>query len=143
MEIRMIILEIEKLESEAKCLGSTDAETEAVLSELKEEIEALLENLKVSENKSADAQRKAEEIEILQKESDSNQLRLNSLSKEVNQLQCVIEEEELLINQCKENEKKLDQKQRFMNMDIGQGFMSIIDLLALIKYEQHCRKRSY
>ncbi|KAL0741817.1 hypothetical protein Bca4012_083330 [Brassica carinata] len=48
----MIILEIEKLESEAKCLGSTDAETEAVLSELKEEIEALLENLKVSENKS-------------------------------------------------------------------------------------------
>ncbi|KAL0802176.1 hypothetical protein Bca101_057352 [Brassica carinata] len=124
--------EIEKLESEAKCLVSTNAETEAVLSELKEEIEALLENLKASENKTqelllklstseteskenyeklqADAQRKAEEMEILQKDNDSNQLRLDSLSKEVNQLQSVIEEKERLINQCKENEKKLDQK---------------------------------
>ncbi|KAJ4874509.1 Synaptonemal complex protein 1 [Raphanus sativus] len=123
---------IEKLESEAKCLVSTNTETEAVLSELKEEIEALLEKLKASENKTeelllklstseteskenyeklqADAQRKAEEMEILQKESDSNLLRLDSLSKEVSQLQSVIEEKELLINQCKENEKKLDQK---------------------------------
>ncbi|KAL0665369.1 hypothetical protein Bca4012_102207 [Brassica carinata] len=124
--------EIEKLESEAKCLVSTNSETEAVLSELKEELEALSENLRASENKTqelllklstseaeskenyeklqADAERKAEEIEILQKESDSNQLRLDLLSKEVNQLHSVIEEKELLINQYKENEKKLDQK---------------------------------
>ncbi|KAF3519165.1 hypothetical protein DY000_02064218 [Brassica cretica] len=124
--------EIEKLESEAKCLVSTNSETEAVLSELKEELEALSENLRASENKTqelllklstseaeskenyeklqADAERKAEEIEILQKESESNQLRVESLLKEVNQLQSVIEEKELLINQCKENEKKLDQK---------------------------------
>ena len=58
----------------------------------------------------ADAQRKAEEMEILQKESQSNQLRVDSLSEEVNQLQSVIEEKELLIHQCKENEKKRDQK---------------------------------
>lgn len=45
---------IEKLESEAKCLVSTNTETEAVLSELKEEIEALLEKLKASENKTVD-----------------------------------------------------------------------------------------
>ncbi|KAH0876166.1 hypothetical protein HID58_003242 [Brassica napus] len=124
--------EIEKLESEAKCLVSTNSETEAVLSELNEELEALSENLRASENKTqelllklstseaeskenyeklqADAERKAEEIEILQKESESNQLRVESLLKEVNQLQSVIEEKELLINQCKENEKKLDQK---------------------------------
>uniref|UniRef100_A0A0D3D1I7 Synaptonemal complex protein 1 n=1 Tax=Brassica oleracea var. oleracea TaxID=109376 RepID=A0A0D3D1I7_BRAOL len=124
--------EIEKLESEAKCLVSTNSETEAVLSELKEELEALSENLRASENKTqelllklstseaeskenyeklqADAERKAEEIEILQKESHSNQLRLDLLSKEVNQLHSVIEEKELLINQYKENEKKLDQK---------------------------------
>ncbi|CAH8309714.1 unnamed protein product [Eruca vesicaria subsp. sativa] len=123
---------IAKLESEAKCLVSTNAETEAVLSELKEEIKALLENLRASENKTkelllelstseteskgkyeklqADAQRKAEEMEILQKESESNQLRVESLLKEVNQLQSVIEEKDLLINQCKENEKKLNQK---------------------------------
>ncbi|CAF2205869.1 unnamed protein product [Brassica napus] len=123
---------IEKLESEAKCLVSTNSETEAVLTELKEELEALSENLRASENKTqelllklstseteskenyeklqADAERKAEEIEILQKESDSNQLRLDSLSKEVNQLQSIIEEKELLINQCKDNEKKLDEK---------------------------------
>ncbi|KAH0920368.1 hypothetical protein HID58_028028 [Brassica napus] len=123
---------IEKLESEAKCLVSTNSETEAVLSELKEELVALSENLRASENKTqelllklstseteskenyeklqADAQRKAEEIEILQKESESNQLRVESFLKEVNQLQSVIEEKELLINQCKENEKKLDQK---------------------------------
>lgn len=56
----------------------------------------------------ADAQKKAEEMESLQKESESNQLRVDSLSKEVNQLQSVIEEKELLIHQCKENEKKLD-----------------------------------
>ncbi|XP_024007441.1 synaptonemal complex protein 1 isoform X2 [Eutrema salsugineum] len=123
---------IEKLESEAKLLVSTNAESEAVISKLKEEIEALVENLRASENKTqelllklsssemeskenyeklqADAQRKAEEMEILQKESESNQLRVESLSKEVNQLQSVIEEKELLIHQCKENEKKLDQK---------------------------------
>ncbi|CAF2179023.1 unnamed protein product [Brassica rapa subsp. narinosa] len=123
---------IEKLESEAKCLVSTNAETEAVVVKLKEEIEALLENLRASENKTeelmlklssseleskenyekfqADAQRKAEEMEILQKESQSNQLRVDSLSEEVNQLQSVIEEKQLLIHQCKENEKKLDQK---------------------------------
>uniref|UniRef100_M4CHH1 Synaptonemal complex protein 1 n=2 Tax=Brassica campestris TaxID=3711 RepID=M4CHH1_BRACM len=123
---------IEKLESEAKCLVSTNAETEAVVVKLKEEIEALLENLRASENKTeelmlklssseleskenyekfqADAQRKTEEMEILQKESQSNQLRVDSLSEEVNQLQSVIEEKELLIHRCKENEKKLDQK---------------------------------
>ncbi|KAJ0256599.1 hypothetical protein HA466_0095340 [Hirschfeldia incana] len=58
----------------------------------------------------ADAQRKAEEMEILQRESQSNQLRVDSLSEEVNQLKSVIEEKELCIQQCKENEKKLDQK---------------------------------
>lgn len=47
----MIILKIEKPESEAKCLGTTNAETEAFLSELKEEIEVLLHNLKASKNK--------------------------------------------------------------------------------------------
>ncbi|CAH2067797.1 unnamed protein product [Thlaspi arvense] len=123
---------IEKLESEAKCLVSTNAETEAVITKLKEEIEALLENLRASENKTqelllklsssemeskenyeklqADAQRKAEEMELLQNENESNKLRVDSLSKEVNQLQSVIEEKELLIHQCKETEKKLDQK---------------------------------
>ncbi|CAH8356137.1 unnamed protein product [Eruca vesicaria subsp. sativa] len=123
---------IEKLESEAKCLVSTNAESEAVIAKLKVEIEALLEKLKASENKTqemmlklssseleskenheklqADAQRKAEEMEILQKESESSQLRVHSLSEEVNQLQSVIEKKELLINQCKETEKKLDQK---------------------------------
>ena len=45
---------IEKLESEAKCLVSTNSETEAVLSELKEELEALSENLRASENKTVD-----------------------------------------------------------------------------------------
>ncbi|CAN8233973.1 unnamed protein product [Cochlearia groenlandica] len=123
---------IEKLESEAKTLVSTNVETEAVILKLREEIDSLLENLRASENKTedllsklsssemeskenyeklqADAQRKAEETEILQKESESNQLLVDSLSKEVNQLQSVIEEKELLINQCKENEKKLDQQ---------------------------------
>ncbi|CAF2060577.1 unnamed protein product [Brassica oleracea var. botrytis] len=123
---------IEKLESEAKCLVSTNDESEAVIAKLKEEFEALSENLRASENKTqelmlklssseleskenyekiqADAQRKAEEMEILQKESQSNQLRVDSLSEEVNQLQSVIEEKELLIHQCKENEKKRDQK---------------------------------
>ena len=66
----------------------------------------------------ADAERKAEEIEILQKESESNQLRVESLLKEVNQLQSVIEEKELLINQCKENEKKLDQKTKEVCEDV-------------------------
>ncbi|KAG2254726.1 hypothetical protein Bca52824_084862 [Brassica carinata] len=113
--------EIEKLESEAKCLVSTNSETEAVLSELKEELEALSENLRASENKTqelllklstseAESKENYEKLQILQKESDSNQLRLDLLSKEVNQLHSVIEEKELLINQYKENEKKLDQK---------------------------------
>ncbi|KAL0724340.1 hypothetical protein Bca4012_038939 [Brassica carinata] len=123
---------IEKLESEAKCLVSKNAETEAVIAKLKEETEALLENLRASENKTedlmqklslseleskenyeklqADAQRKAEDMEILQKESQSNQLRVHILSEEVNQLQSVIEDKELLIHQCKENEKMLYQK---------------------------------
>ncbi|KFK42204.1 hypothetical protein AALP_AA2G225000 [Arabis alpina] len=123
---------IEKLESESKCLVSKNAETEAVISKLKEEIEALLENLRASENRAeefslklsslemenkenyeklqADAQRKAEEIETLQKESENNQLHVDSLSKEVKQLQSVIEEKDLLIHQCKENEKMLDQQ---------------------------------
>ncbi|CAA7013342.1 unnamed protein product [Microthlaspi erraticum] len=124
--------EIEKLESEAKCLVSKNADIEAVISKLKEEMEALLENLRASENETkelslkitslemeskenhekmqADAQKKAEEMESLQKECESNQLRVDSLSKEVNQLQSVIEEKELLIHQCKENEKKMDQQ---------------------------------
>ncbi|KFK34376.1 hypothetical protein AALP_AA5G137200 [Arabis alpina] len=123
---------IEMLESEAKCLVSKNAETEAVISKLQEEIEALLENLRASEKRThefslklsclekeskenyeklqADAHRKAEEIETFQKESENNQLHVDSLSKEVNQLQSVIEEKELLIQQRKENEKKWDQQ---------------------------------
>ncbi|VVA95708.1 unnamed protein product [Arabis nemorensis] len=49
-------------------------------------------------------------METLQLENESNQPRIDSLSTEVNQLQSVIEEKELLIQQCKENEKKLDQQ---------------------------------
>ncbi|KAL1225789.1 Synaptonemal complex protein 1 [Cardamine amara subsp. amara] len=123
---------IDKLESEAKELVAKNAETESVISELKEEIEILLENVRTSEDKKqevslklsslemeskekyeklqADAQRQVEELETLQKESESHQLQGDLLAKEVNQLQTIIEEKGHLILQCNENEKKLNQQ---------------------------------
>ncbi|XP_010535536.1 PREDICTED: synaptonemal complex protein 1-like isoform X2 [Tarenaya hassleriana] len=122
---------IKKLESEAESLASKNIETETVISKLKEEIETLLENLRASENKThelslkissleleskeqseklmSDTKTKVEQIEILQKESEDCQLHADSLVKEVNQLQSILEEKDLIILQCKENEKKLDQ----------------------------------
>nr|QNU10190.1 ZYP1A [Arabidopsis halleri] len=123
---------IDKLESEAKGLVSKHAEAESVISQLKEEMETLLENLKTSEDKKqelslklsslemeskekceklqADAQRQVEELETLQKESESHQLQADLLAKEVNQLQTVIEEKGHVILQCNENEKQLNQQ---------------------------------
>lgn len=57
-----------------------------------------------------DAQRQVEELETLQKESESHQLQADLLAKEVNQLQTIIEEKGHLIHQCNENEKKLNQE---------------------------------
>ncbi|XP_010459976.1 PREDICTED: synaptonemal complex protein 1-like [Camelina sativa] len=123
---------IDKLESDAKGLVSKHAEAESVISKLKEEIETLLESVKTSEDKKqklslklsslemenkekyeklqADAQRKVEELEALQKESESHQLQADLLAKEVNELHTVIEEKGRLIHQCNENEKKLNQQ---------------------------------
>ncbi|CAD5313446.1 unnamed protein product [Arabidopsis thaliana] len=105
---------IDKLESEAKGLVSKHADAESAISQLKEEMETLLESVKTSEDKKqelslklsslemeskekceklqADAQRQVEELETLQKESESHQLQADLLAKEVNQLQTVIEE---------------------------------------------------
>ncbi|XP_010459969.1 PREDICTED: synaptonemal complex protein 1 isoform X2 [Camelina sativa] len=123
---------IDKLESEAKELVLKNAETESVILKLKEEIETLLGSLKTSEDKKqelslkisslemenkekceklqADAQRQVEELETLQKESESHQLQADLLAKEVNELQTVIEEKGRLIHQCNEDEKKLNQQ---------------------------------
>nr|QNU10193.1 ZYP1B [Arabidopsis halleri] len=123
---------IDKLESEAKGLVSKHAEAESVISQLKEEMKTLLENLKTSEDKKqelslklsslemeskenckklqADAQRQVGELETLQKESESHQLQADLLAKEVNQLQTVIEEKGHVILQCNENEKQLNQQ---------------------------------
>ncbi|KAG7597926.1 hypothetical protein ISN44_As06g022370 [Arabidopsis suecica] len=123
---------IDKLESEVKGLVSKHAEAESVISQLKEEMETLLENVKTSEDKKqelslklsslemeskenckklqADAQRQVGELETLQKESESHQLQADLLAKEVNQLQTVIEEKGHVILQCNENEKQLNQQ---------------------------------
>ncbi|XP_023632629.1 synaptonemal complex protein 1 isoform X2 [Capsella rubella] len=123
---------IGKLELEAKGLVSKHAEAESVILKLKEEIETLSESVKTSEDKKqtlslelssltienkekyeklqADAQRQVEEIEALQKESESHQLQADLLAKEVNELQTIIEEKGRLIHQCNENEKKLNQQ---------------------------------
>ncbi|KAG7597929.1 hypothetical protein ISN44_As06g022390 [Arabidopsis suecica] len=123
---------IDKLESEAKGLVLKNAETESVISKLKEEIETLLESVRTSEDKKqelslklsslemeskekyetlqADAHRQVGELETLQKESESHQLQADLLAKEVNQLQTVIEEKGNLILQCNENEKNLNQQ---------------------------------
>ncbi|CAL9215907.1 unnamed protein product [Arabidopsis halleri] len=121
---------IDKLESEAKELVLKNAETESVISKLKEEIETLLESVRTSDDKKqelslklsslemeskekyetlqADAHRQVGELETLQKESASHQLQADLLAKEVNQLQTVIEEKGNLILQCNENEKTLN-----------------------------------
>ncbi|CAH8253194.1 unnamed protein product [Arabidopsis lyrata] len=123
---------IDKLESEAKGLVLKNAETESVISKLKEEIETLLESVRTSADKKqelslklsslemeskekyetlqADAHRHVGELETLQKESESHQLQADLLAKEVNQLQTVIEEKGNLILQCNENEKNLNQQ---------------------------------
>ncbi|CAL9216019.1 unnamed protein product [Arabidopsis halleri] len=62
------------------------------------------------EKRQADAQKQFEELEALQKESESHELQADLLAKEVNQLQAVIEEKGHLIHQCNENEKKLNQQ---------------------------------
>ncbi|VYS46878.1 unnamed protein product [Arabidopsis thaliana] len=123
---------IDKLEFEAKGLVLKNAETESVISKLKEEIDTLLESVRTSEDKKkelsiklssleieskdkyeklqADAQRQVGELETLQKESESHQLQADLLAKEVNQLQTIIEEKGHLILQCNENEKNINQQ---------------------------------
>jgi len=69
-----------------------------------------MESKEKCEKLQADAQRQVEELETLQKESESHQLQADLLAKEVNQLQTVIEEKGHVILQCNENEKQLNQQ---------------------------------
>lgn len=69
-----------------------------------------MESKEKCEKLQADVQRQVGELETLQKESESHQLQADSLAKEVNQLQTVVEEKGNLILQCNENEKNLNQQ---------------------------------
>ncbi|VVA95746.1 unnamed protein product [Arabis nemorensis] len=76
-------------------------------------------------------------METLQLENESNQLRIDSLSTEVNQLQSVMEERELLIQQCKENEKNWTSKPQRQLMKSGGNRMRRSKKSSMLKRKRY------
>ncbi|XVF39511.1 hypothetical protein PTKIN_Ptkin01aG0040500 [Pterospermum kingtungense] len=121
---------IQKLKSEAESLASKNIEAEKFASKLEEKIEMLSESSRSSENKmqdlllkvsvlemenkdnaekmQAEIQGKADEIGNLEKEREKHEVQIDSLEKQVSQLQVMLEEKEQLILQYKDREKKLE-----------------------------------
>ena len=66
-----------------------------------------MENKDNTETMQAEIQGKIEEIDHLKKESEKHDVQVDSLEKQVSQLQLILEEKEQLILQYKEKEKKL------------------------------------
>lgn len=67
-----------------------------------------MENKDNAEKMQAEIQGKTNEIDNLEKEREKHELQINSLEKQVGQLQVMLEEKEQLILQNKDREKKLE-----------------------------------
>ena len=67
-----------------------------------------MENKDNTEKMQAEIQGKIEEIDHLKKESEKHEVQVDSLEKQVSQLQLILEEKEQLILQYQEREKKLE-----------------------------------
>ncbi|XP_044511774.1 synaptonemal complex protein 2-like isoform X2 [Mangifera indica] len=120
---------IQRLETEAEALISKKIETESLVSKMEKEIDTLSESSRSSENKMQDLsmkissieaenncytdklqeeiQKKEVEIVNLQQESKKRDLHVDSLEKQVGQLQDMLEEKEQLLLQYRDGEKKL------------------------------------
>ncbi|XP_044478379.1 synaptonemal complex protein 2-like isoform X2 [Mangifera indica] len=120
---------IQRLETEAEALISKKIETESLVSKMEKEINTLSESSRSSENKmqdllmkissiesenncytdelQAEIQKKEVEIVNLQQESKKRDLHVDSLEKQVGQLQNMLEEKEQLLLQYRDGEKKL------------------------------------
>ncbi|KDP41376.1 hypothetical protein JCGZ_15783 [Jatropha curcas] len=129
-ECRLAGERIQRLESEAKTLLSEKNETEMLVSEFEETIEALSESSRSSENKmqdlllkistleienkdiaeklNAEVRKKAEDVGTWQKQSEKQEQHVDSLEKQVAQLHSILEEKEQLLLQYKDGVKKLE-----------------------------------
>ncbi|KAJ0087205.1 hypothetical protein Patl1_08520 [Pistacia atlantica] len=121
---------IQRLETEAEALISKKIETDLLVSQMEKEINMLSECSRSAENKmqdlllkissieaenndntdnlQAEIQKKEEVIVILQNESKKCDLHVDSLEKQVGQLQNMLEEKEQLLLQYRDEEKKLE-----------------------------------
>ncbi|KAJ7959010.1 synaptonemal complex protein 1-like [Quillaja saponaria] len=129
-EHRLAAERIQKLESEAEILVSKKTETQLLVSKLEENIDTLSESLRSSENQVQDLlrnfsalefenkdntaklqaviQKKSEEIDTFQKENVKHDLHVDSLEKQVSQLNIVLQEKDQLILLSEDREKKLE-----------------------------------
>ncbi|KAJ4839896.1 Synaptonemal complex protein 1 [Turnera subulata] len=123
---------IQSLESEVETLMSKKNETEMLVSKLEETIDILseksrssesqmkeflqkislleIENKDMAEKLQAEIQEKAEEADALRNENEKYGQNVDSLQKQIGQLQSVLEEKEQLLVQYKEREKKLEDR---------------------------------
>ncbi|GKV09331.1 hypothetical protein SLEP1_g20849 [Rubroshorea leprosula] len=128
-ESRLAGERIKRLESESENLLSKKTETEKLVSELEQKVNFLSESSRSSENKVQDLlfkisalelekkdyteqmlteiQRKTEEMDSLQKESQKRDLCVDSLEKQVSHVQNILGEKEQLIMQYEQREKRL------------------------------------
>ncbi|GLU16191.1 hypothetical protein SLE2022_326360 [Rubroshorea leprosula] len=128
-ESRLAGERIKRLESESENLLSKKTETEKLVSELEQKVNFLSESSRSSENKVqhlllkisalelekkdyteqmlTEIQRKTEEMDSLQKESQKRDLCVDSLEKQVSHVQNILGEKEQLIMQYEQREKRL------------------------------------
>lgn len=69
-----------------------------------------MDNGNITDKMQAEIQGKEEEIDALQKESEKYHLHVNSLEKQVSDLQNILEEKEQLTLQLEDAEKKLEEQ---------------------------------
>ena len=78
----------------------------------------------------SEIQRKAEEIDILQKDSEKHTQHVDLLEKQISQLHNLLKEKEQLILQCKEQETKLeDQVKEVLKAVVSFSHMGFLELL--------------
>ncbi|XP_034675852.1 synaptonemal complex protein 1-like isoform X1 [Vitis riparia] len=129
-ECRLAGEKIQTLESEVENLVSRKIDKEMLVTKLEEIINTQSESLKSSENKmkdlllklstletenkdnteklQAEILKRADEIEILQKEGEKDKQHVDSLENQVSQLQNILQEKEQLILQYKDRVKQLE-----------------------------------
>jgi septal ring factor EnvC (AmiA/AmiB activator) len=80
----------------------------------------------------SEIQRKAEEIDILQKDSEKHTQHVDLLEKQISQLHDLFKEKEQLILQCKEQETKLeDQVKEVLKAVVSFSYMGFLELLNI------------